>query len=176
METFEVVVLGSLRQRFRQVKETGERAIAQLSIDDLRWSPDEVSNSIAVIIQHLHGNMLSRWTDFLTSDGEKPWRERDREFESDGNLAAEELMQRWEAGWACLFAALDGLKPADLTREVVIRGQPLTVIDALHRQLAHCSDHVGQIVWIAKARKGKEWQTLSIARGQSRGYRPTQKD
>src|SRR5690606_34143011 len=128
--------------------------------------------SIAVIVQHLHGNMLSRWTDFLDSDGEKPWRDRDGEFEP-GDASRARVLELWNAGWDCTLRALDALGAEDLDRKVTIRGQELVALDAIHRQLSHYGYHVGQIVWIARARCGDAWQPLSIAKGASRAYRPT---
>jgi hypothetical protein len=158
------------------MRQLAERALAQVGDNDLDWAPDYESNSVRAIIQHLHGNMMSRWTDFLTSDGEKPWRDRDGEFEPGDGLSREELMSRWEEGWACLFTALDGLTPENLSREITIRGQALTVIDAIHRQLAHYAYHVGQIVYIARIRASDRWRTLSIPKGESRQYQPREGD
>jgi hypothetical protein len=166
MEQIPGLVLDSVSQWFRSLKQLGDGALAQLDAADFHWSPDAESNSIAVIIRHLHGNMVSRWTDFLTSDGEKSWRDRDSEFEPDLNLSARELMVKWEGGWTCLFTALQHLTPGDLGRHVAIREESLSVMDALHRQLSHYGYHVGQIVWIAKSRRGRRWRTLSIARRQ----------
>ncbi|HEX8852472.1 MAG TPA: DUF1572 family protein, partial [Pyrinomonadaceae bacterium] len=169
-ETLAKHYLDSAVQRFRATKELGERAFAQLADAELLVAPDAESNSVAVIIKHMSGNMLSRWTDFLTTDGEKPGRSRDAEFDAAGETR-ETLVARWEAGWACLFAALDALAPAeDLLRTVTIRGEPHTVVDAINRQLAHYSYHVGQIVFLARQLRGSDWQTLSIARGRSDAF------
>ncbi|MCC6490579.1 MAG: DUF1572 family protein [Candidatus Hydrogenedentes bacterium] len=162
--------------RFRSTMELGDKALAQLCEADLLWRPGPESNSIAVIIQHLHGNMLSRWTDLLSSDGEKPWRERDAEFTEPAEADRARLMELWEEGWACLLKAVDGLVAEDLALDVVVRGQSLSVLDAINRQLAHYAYHVGQIVYVARARKGETWNTLSIARGASRQYAPRQRD
>lgn len=169
-------VIESLVYRFRAAKELGERALAQLSDDDLAWRPDAQSNSIAVILQHLHGNMMSRWTDFLTADGEKPERNRDGEFVEPERVDRAGLTRKWEEGWACLLAAIESLQPDDLLREVRIRGQALAAIDAVLRQLSHVPYHVGQIVYLARMRKGEHWNTLSIPRGGSSEYRPAQRD
>lgn len=167
--------LDSAIKRFENLKDLGDGALAQLSDDDIRYAPDPETNSIAVTVQHLHGNMLSRWTDFLTTDGDKPWRARDAEFE-DQHWDKAAVIQRWEAGWACTLTALRGLAPGDLTRTVTIRGMPLTVLDAIHRQIAHYGYHIGQIVQLAKHRRGPAWKTLSIARGASGIYVPTSRD
>jgi hypothetical protein len=162
--------------RFRAAKELGDKALAQLSDDDLRWRPDTESNSIAVVIQHLHGNMMSRWTDFLTTDGEKPTRNRDAEFIEPERVERADLMQKWDEGWACLLSAIESLRPGDLLREVRIRGQELTAVDAILRQLSHVPYHIGQIVYLARMRRGADWKTLSIPRGGSGAYRPERRD
>jgi hypothetical protein len=159
--------LDSARDRFAALRRMAERALEQVEDADLFWSPDPESNSIAILLQHVSGNLISRWTEFLTSDGEKPWRDRDREFVSDPGAGRGELMKRWAEGWECLSRALAGLSAADLEKQVVIRGESLTVIDAIHRQLAHYASHIGQIVFLAKHRRGPAWRTLSIARGRS---------
>lgn len=168
-------LLDLARFRFDMYKKLGDAALAQLEESDFHWRPHAESNSIAIQIRHLHGNMLSRWTDFLTTDGEKAGRDRDGEFESADDPSRETLMAQWEAGWKCLFDSLDGVAPEDLMTEVKIREQPLTVIDAILRQIAHVAYHVGQIVWIAKARRGNAWKTLSIPRGESKNVALTQK-
>jgi hypothetical protein len=165
----EAIFLESVRKRFAEYKALGEKTMAQLKEEDWNWRPNEASNSIALIVRHLHGNMLSRWTNFLTEDGEKSWRDRDAEFEAQ-NLDPDGVRALWEAGWTALFEALFGLQPEDLSRTITIRNQPLTVVDAINRQLAHYSYHVGQIVSIGKWRRGEEWQTLSIAKGHSQQY------
>src|SRR4051812_35178779 len=165
-------VLHSLRHIFRATKATGDGALAQLSLEELLRVPDPELNSVATIVRHLHGNMLSRWTDFLTSDGEKKWRDRDGEFETPTAGSRDDILRQWEEGWTCVLSALDGLTPADLSRTVTIRGQPHSVIEAAHRQLQHYSYHVGQIVLLARWCRGKQWQTLSIARGKSKEYTP----
>lgn len=164
-------VLDSLRQIFRAIKTTGDGALTQLSLEEMQRVPAPEMNSIAIIIKHLHGNMLSRWTDFLTSDGEKPGRDRDAEFEASATTR-EEILRQWEEGWACTLKALDELTPGDLVRTVTIRGQPHSVIEAAHRQLQHYSYHIGQIVMLARLSRGPKWQTLSIARGKSKEYTP----
>jgi len=151
--------LESVLFRFRNAKELGEKALAQLDDSDFTWRPGPESNSIAVVIQHLHGNMMSRWTDFLTSDGEKPTRNRDAEFEEPLRISRCELLKMWENGWKCLLDAIAALRPGDLLGEVTIRGQALTALDAINRQLSHVPYHVGQIVYLARMRKGEAWQT-----------------
>jgi len=157
------VFLSSAVARFQSQKDLAEKALAQIDDADLFWSPGEESNSIAILMQHVAGNMLSRWTDFLSSDGEKPNRHRDAEFEA-GLRTREELMERWNAGWKCLFDAVTSLRDEDLLKTITIRNEPLSVIDAILRQLSHYSQHVGQIVYIAKSRRDADWQTLSMPR------------
>ena len=154
------------RAIFRQYKKMGESAMAQVADEDLRRTLDPEMNSIAVIVKHMAGNMLSRWTEFLTSDGEKPTRNRDGEFEEPPATRAE-LMELWERGWACLFAALDPLTDADMGRTVTIRGEAHSVMQAINRQVAHYSSHCGQIIFLAKHFQSSNWKTLSVARKQS---------
>jgi hypothetical protein len=170
------VFLASAQKRFGMLKRLGEKAMSQVPDGDLHWTPDTESNSIGVIVQHLNGNMLSRWTAFLTVDGEKTWRDRDGEFEHDPMLSRRHLLGLWEEGWQRLFTALGELQPEDLMREVNIRGQALTVLDAIHRQLTHYGYHVGQIVYLAKVATAEDWQPLSIPRGMSREYKPPATD
>jgi hypothetical protein len=151
---------------FRQYKLLGERAIGQVSDAQLFASLDEESNSIAIIVKHITGNMRSRWTDFLSTDGEKPNRNRDGEF-VDPPATREELMREWEDGWGRVFGAIEPLTDADLGRVVTIRGEPHSVMQAINRQLAHYPQHVGQIVLLAKHYAGDKWQTLSVARNKS---------
>jgi len=155
------VYLESVIKRFNEYKTLGDKTFAQLSENDFFSQPNEASNSIAVIIQHMRGNMLSRWTNFLTEDGEKNWRQRDEEFEVQ-ELSREQLIQRWEEGWNLLFDTLDSLTPGDLLKQITIRKQPLIVVDAINRQLAHYSSHVGQIVYLGKWIRGNQWTSLSI--------------
>lgn len=168
--------LESVTKRFASTKALGEGALAQLPDADLRWTPGPESNSIAVIVQHLRGNMRSRWTNFLTEDGEKPWRERDAEFVEPESVDRDLILRLWKEGWACVFAALAELEPQDLSKSIVIRGQPLSALDAINRQLAHYSYHVGQMVYLVRIRCGGAWQTLSVARGQSKNYVPRRQD
>lgn len=161
------VFLSEVRRWFRQQKDLAGRSIAQLSDAELFQAPDEESNSVAVVMKHMAGNLRSRFTDFLTSDGEKPDRCRDQEFVIGPGTTRRQIVEYWESGWRCLFAALEPLRPEGLLRTVIIRGQRHSVIEALLRQLAHHSHHAGQILFQAKHLRGKQWQTLSIPRGQS---------
>lgn len=158
--------LQSALKRLLYYKDLADKTFACLSEEEMHFEPDPQSNSIAVIIQHMAGNMLSRWTDFLHSDGEKEWRHRDREFEEQ-RLTKEELIAYWEKGWACLTEALNRLKEDDLTATIYIRSEPLIVVDAINRQLAHYPYHVGQIVYLGRMIKKEAWQSLSIPKGQS---------
>ncbi|MFD0715061.1 DUF1572 family protein [Paenibacillus sp. GCM10027626] len=156
-------------QDFMSQKKLGDKAIGQLPDDGLFFAPNSESNSIAVIINHMYGNMLSRWTDFLTTDGEKENRNRDAEFETAA-LDRHLLMERWDAGWNTLFFALKAIQPEDLQRTIYIRGEAHTAIQAIHRQISHYGYHVGQIVYIAKAYCASHWQTLSIPKGGSASF------
>jgi len=158
------------RRQFRGHQRLGEGALAQLTEDQLFVTLDPESNSVAVVIKHLAGNMRSRFTDFLTTDGEKPDRHRDQEFELTAKTKRAEIMQWWEQGWACVFAALDSLTPEDVMRTVYIRNEPHTVLQAINRQLAHYAYHVGQIVFLAKHLRSSDWKTLSVPRGQSEEF------
>jgi uncharacterized damage-inducible protein DinB len=150
----------------RYYKGLGDRAIEQAPDEALTASLDPESNSIAIIVKHLAGNMRSRWTDFLTSDGEKPDRNRDTEFEAPPG-SREELLKMWETGWSCVFAAVDNLTEADLARTITIRGEPHSVLQAINRQLAHYAYHVGQIVYLARHFAGDRWQSLTVPKGKS---------
>jgi hypothetical protein len=161
--------LESVITRFNDYKNLGDRTFAQLNEDNMHYQPDKESNNIAVIIQHLHGNMLSRWTNFLTEDGEKEWRQRDDEFELH-SVNKEGLLKRWEEGWNVLLTAISSLKSDDLGKTILIRKEPHTVIDAINRQLAHVPYHVGQIVYLGKLIKSESWQTLSIPKKGSRAF------
>jgi hypothetical protein len=162
-------VLEGVLAIYRSQKRLGDGAIAQLSEEEMRRPAGEDANSVAVTMKHVAGNMLSRWTDFLASDGEKPWRERDREFEDDFPDRAW-LLARWEKGWATLFATVEALRPEDLLRTVTIRSEPHTVFQALVRQVGHYGYHVGQIVHGARLVLGARWKTLSVPRGGSDAY------
>lgn len=154
---------------FHTMKRVAEKAMMQLKSDDYHWRVDGESNSIAVLIQHLSGNMISRWTDFLTSDGEKETRERDKEF-IDEYIEYKKLNEIWNQGWVCLFKTLENLTEPDLSRSVYIRGKSHTVVEAISQSLWHYSTHVGQIIYIAKHLCSAEWVTLSIPRGKSADY------
>jgi len=147
----------------------GEKAMGQLQEEQLFWQYNEESNSIAVLVNHIAGNLLSRFTDFLTTDGEKPWRNRDDEFTNPFN-SKDQLMSKWTEGWSCLFNALENLTDADLERVVYIRNDGHTVVEAINRQLAHYPYHIGQMVFIAKMLKNVQWESLSIARNRSANY------
>ncbi len=162
--------LADARKRFVESKSQYDRALAQVPFERWTYQLDPFSNSIATILLHVSGNMLSRWSDFLTTDGEKPDRDRDAEFANPRELTREQLLDRWERGWACLFAALDGLTEADLDRTVTIRTKPLTVYSAINRQLQHYGVHQGQVVLLAKHLVGEKWSTLSVARGASKAF------
>lgn len=159
--------LQEVLSRFRKLKSQADRALAQVRGDELFVQLDGESNSLAVVMKHIAGNMRSRWTNFLHSDGEKPDRHRDGEFEILENEDRDEIFRQWEAGWEVLFRELEALTAEDLGRSVQIRSEPHTVPQALFRQLAHYAEHVGQIVFLAKHLRLREWQTLSIPRGKS---------
>jgi len=162
--------LEEVRRQFRGHKRLGEGAIAQLKDDELFVAIDQESNSVAILVKHLAGKMHSRFTDLLTSDGEKPDRHRDQEFELAPNTTREELMRAWEQGWTLVFSAVGSLKPDDVMRTVYIRQEPHTVLQALNRALAHYAFHVGQIVFLAKHLRASEWKTLSVPRGKSEEF------
>ncbi len=157
------IFLESAVKRLAYYKELGDKTFAVLTDADFHFAPNEESNSIAIIIQHVSGNMISRWTDFLTTDGEKEWRNRDAEFEITA-VSRQQLLELWEKGWACCLDAISSLTEADLLKTVYIRSEALTVTDAINRQLAHYPYHVGQIIYIAKMIKNNGWVSLSIAR------------
>jgi uncharacterized protein DUF1572 len=156
--------------QLRKLKELADKALAQVEHDDMFAVLDSEANSIAVIMKHMAGNMRSRWTDFLTTDGEKPNRNRDDEFIVGGEDSHAQLLATWEDGWSRVFAAISVLKPDDLGKTVQIRGQAHTVVEAINRQLVHYAEHVGQIVLLAKHYAGANWRSLSIPRGKSKEY------
>lgn len=158
--------LESAIKRLATYKMLGEKTFEQLEEKDFHYQPNNTSNSIALIIQHMSGNMLSRWTNFLTEDGEKPWRNRDTEFEP-GQYTAAQLKELWQKGWNCLLGTLQSLTEEDLLKTIYIRSEPLSAIDAINRQLAHYPYHVGQIIYIGKILKDEKWQNLSIEKGKS---------
>jgi uncharacterized damage-inducible protein DinB len=163
------LVVATFVSEFHKTKQLADRAIAQVGDAQLHRQLDDTSNSVATIMAHMAGNMRSRWTDFLTADGEKPWRNRDAEFEPQ-TLTRDALLASWEDGWAVLFATLATLTDDDLSRTVTIRGEGQTALAALARQLGHYAGHAYQIVFLAKHLQGPAWATLSIARGQSAAY------
>jgi len=161
--------LESAKKEFGYYKLLGEKTFSQLTDEQLFIEANSESNSIATIVKHLRGNMLSRWTDFLTTDGEKEWRKRDEEFENDISTR-EELLQKWQEGWSCLFKALDSISDDDLSRIIYIRNQGHTILEAINRQLSHYPYHIGQIVFIGKMLSDKNWNSLSIPKGGSKEY------
>jgi hypothetical protein len=158
-----------IQEEFRKAKGLAEKAIAQLNDEQLYIKPDKESNDIAIIMRHMAGNMISRWTDFYTTDGEKPDRDRDVEFE-DVRLSRQELMDYWQRGWNVLFSVIDDLTEEKITRTIYIRKEPHTVLQAILRQHSHYNYHVGQIVLLAKIIASDKWKTLSIAKGKSKEY------
>ena len=161
--------LESAKKEFGYYKLLGEKTFSQLTDEQLFIEANSESNSIATIVKHLRGNMLSRWTDFLTTDGEKEWRKRDEEFENDISTR-EELLQKWQEGWSCLFKAHDSISDDDLSRVIYIRNQGHTILEAINRQLSHYPYHIGQIVFIGKMLSDKNWNSLSIPKGGSKEY------
>lgn len=156
-------------RRLKYYKDLGDKTFEQLNEWDFHYRPNDESNSIAVIIQHMSGNMLSRWTNFLTEDGEKEWRQRDDEF-AVHEYNKQQLQELWEKGWNCFLSTLESLKKKDLKKTVHIRKEALSVIDAINRQLAHYPYHIGQIIYIAKIIKNTGWKNLSIPKGESQAY------
>ncbi|MGB8061510.1 MAG: DUF1572 family protein [Candidatus Sulfotelmatobacter sp.] len=163
--------LEEARRQLRGHKRMGEGAMSQLKDEQFFIALDPEANSVAILVKHLAGNMHSRFTDFLTTDGEKPDRFRDREFELTSATTRADIMKCWEEGWACVFAAIEPLRPEDVMRTVTIRGEPHTVLQAVNRQIAHYAQHIGQIVFLAKHLRSSEWKTLSIPRGRSEEYK-----
>jgi hypothetical protein len=162
--------LDDARLQLRKIKSMGERALEQAGEARLFRKPDAESNSLAIIMKHISGNLRSRWTRFLETDGEKPDRNRDGEFEIDAADTPAALRRRWDEGWKILFDTLDSLKPGDLERTVTIRREPHTVLQAINRQLSHYSLHVGQMIFLAKHLVGPEWKSMSIPKGRSREF------
>jgi len=163
--------LEEARRQFRGHKRMGESAMAQLRDEDFFVVLDPESNSVAILVKHLAGNMRSRFTDLLTTDGEKPDRFRDREFEVTLATTRADVMRWWEEGWSIVFSTIDTLKPEDVMHTVTIRSEPHTVLQAINRQIAHYAQHVGQIVFLAKHLRSSEWKTLSVPRGKSEDYK-----
>lgn len=161
--------IDSIIKQFQYYKSLGDRTFAQLDESDIHWQYNPESNSIAVIVKHLHGNMLSRWTDFLSTDGEKEWRDRDGEFEATFKSKTD-LSNKWEEGWTCLFEALNNITDDNLDDTIFIRHMGHTISEAVNRQLAHYAYHVGQIVYIGRMIQGRQWHSLSIPKGASKDY------
>jgi hypothetical protein len=168
MKTGHQVILSAIGL-FKQYKLVAEKAMLQVDELGIHWKPDPESNSIHLIVKHLSGNMQSRWTDFLTTDGEKPWRIRDEEF-IEQDFSKNELYALWEKGWTILLNTLETLTEEDLSKIVLIRGEAHSVLEAINRQIAHYCYHIGQIVYIAKTLQSTQWQTLSIAKGMSEAF------
>ena len=159
------------RRQLRGQKRQAEGAIAQLKDEELFATIDPESNPIAILIKHMAGNMRSRFSDFLTTDGEKPERFRDQEFDLNASTTRDDVMRWWDEGWVQVFAAIDSLKPEDVMHTVTIRGEPHTVLQAVNRQIAHYAGHIGQIIFLAKHLRSNQWNTLSIPRGKSEEYK-----
>jgi hypothetical protein len=173
MKTEEAFLQAAIK-KFNVQKTLGEKTFAQLDEKDLFFKPSKESNSIAVIVQHMNGNMLSRWTNFLTEDGEKPWRERDKEFE-DVLTTKDEVVLAWNAGWRRVLNTLELLQPEDMMKTITIRNEPLSVVDAIIRQIDHYGYHVGQIVYIGRMIKDESWQSLSIPKNKSKEFNDAMK-
>ncbi|WP_117885012.1 DUF1572 family protein [Aureibaculum luteum] len=161
--------IDSIQKQFSYYKSLGDKTFDQVSDTEIHWSLNEDSNSIAIIVKHIVGNMLSRWTNFHTEDGEKDWRHRDTEFE-DNYTSKIEMTTAWEKGWACLFLIIGNLKAEDLQRIIYIRNEGHTTLEAINRQLSHYSYHIGQLVYVGKLIKGKQWKSLSIPKNKSSTY------
>ncbi len=161
--------INSVKRQFEYYQNLGEKTFDQLNDSNIQWQINDESNSIAIIVNHMVGNMLSRWTNFTNEDGEKKWRNRDSEFENPFT-SKNEMLIAWSRGWNCLFEAINSLKEKDLTKIIYIRNEGHTVVEAINRQLCHYSYHVGQLVYLAKMIKNDDWKTLSIARNKSSHY------
>ncbi len=162
-------LLSTAVRRMKYYKDLGDKTFEQLNDRDFHYRPNDESNSVAILIQHMAGNMLSRWTNFLEEDGEKEWRNRDAEFETT-ELSKKELLKMWNKGWDCFLSALASLKKKDLKKKISIRNEKLTVVDAINRQLAHYPYHIGQIIYIARIIKNKGWKNLSVPKGGSHAF------
>lgn len=169
MNTIGNEYLSTVIRRVKYYKDLGDKTFEQLGEPDFHFQPNAESNSIAVIIQHMSGNMLSRWTNFLSEDGEKQWRRRDDEF-AVHSYSRQQLLEIWETGWKCFLDAIGSLAPEDLLKTIHIRDEKLTALDAINRQLAHYPYHIGQIVYIGRMIKDQAWKNLSVPRGQSQQY------
>lgn len=161
--------LKSVVFEFHRYKTYGDKTFTQLNEKDIQWQYNPENNSIAFIVKHMHGNMLSRWTNFLTEDGEKPWRERDQEF-NQAYTSKAEMIKAWKKGWTCLFNSLESINSSNFNNHIKIRNEEYTIIEAINRQLAHYASHVGQIILIGKMLKGTQWISLSIPKGASNAF------
>ena len=161
--------LESIQSQFEYYKSLGDNTFEQLTNDDIQWKYNKESNNVAIVVKHIVGNMISRWTNFLNEDGEKEWRQRDTEF-IDTYTSKEEMLLAWEKGWECLFNVIKSLKEKDLTEIIYIRNEGHTVMEAINRQLCHYSYHIGQIVVLGKMAKNSDWETLSIPKNASKSY------
>jgi len=166
---FQEDYLSNVQFEFHRYKTMGDKTFAQILDADIHWKFSDSDNSIAIIVKHMVGNMLSRWTNFLTEDGEKPWRERDLEFEKPYSEKAE-MIAAWEKGWQCLFGALDSINSTNFENKIQIRNEEHSIVEAINRQLAHYASHVGQIVFIGRMIKGSDWDSLSIPKGESNAF------
>ncbi len=167
--------LPAIIKQFEYYKLLGERTFEQITDDDLFWEFNEESNSIAIIVNHLSGNMKSRWTDFLKSDGEKTWRNREQEFESIIKTR-EHLIEAWNEGWHCLFSALNSINESNINSNITIRNQKLSIEEAIHRQMMHYAYHIGQIVYLGRMKAGDKWKSLSIPKGGSDKFNQEKKE
>ncbi|MCR9228810.1 MAG: DUF1572 domain-containing protein [Flavobacteriaceae bacterium] len=166
---FQESYLSNVQFEFHRYKTMGDKTFAQILDADIHWKYSDSDNSMAIIVKHMVGNMLSRWTNFLTEDGEKPWRERDLEFERPYSKKSE-MIAAWEKGWQCLFDALDSIDSTNFENKIKIRNQEHSIVGAINRQLAHYASHVGQIVFIGRMIKGSDWRSLSIPKGESYAF------
>ncbi|MCB0446988.1 MAG: DUF1572 family protein [Gelidibacter sp.] len=165
----ESIYISGIIKQFNYYKTVGDKTFEQLSFEDMNYQPNQVSNSISIIVKHMVGNMLSRWTNFLIEDGEKPWRQREQEFEAS-YTSKDELIAAWEKGWQCVFNAIIPLQDSDMDTIVYIRNEGHTVAEAIFRQLGHYPYHIGQIAYVGKMLKGNDWKSLSIPKGGSSTY------
>lgn len=165
----ENTLLSGIIKQFNYYKTVGDKTLKQLSFEDMNYQPNADSNSISIIVKHMVGNMLSRWTNFLTEDGEKEWRHRDQEFEAS-YASKDELLKDWKKGWTCLFDAISPLKESEMNKIIYIRNEGHTVAEAIFRQLGHYSYHIGQMAYIGKLLKADKWISLSIPKGNSKAY------
>lgn len=167
--SFEKNYIANTIFEFHRYKTLGDKTFLQLNEEELHWKYSETDNSIALIVKHISGNMLSRWTNFLEEDGEKPWRNREKEF-TNPPITKSDIIQLWEQGWECLFRALNTVNEDNFKTKIKIRNEPHTIIEAVNRQLAHYSNHIGQIVLLGKMIKGTDWVSLSIPKGNSEAF------